>query len=149
MQRMNGERLAYVVVPIAGEVKRTVYTMEPKYKRGKKAGRNEEIIGYEMTPKEVVLPGGYLVFHPMGHTIRVRNDEELRRLGYDEPPEVIDMDPMVTAQSLLGKVLHAQSDDQRTGAFDNLADQVIAMARRVSGPIRVHGLIEPAMEAEA
>ena len=48
----------------------------------RKDGRNEE--------KQVKVPYGYNVYFPAGHSIRVRTDEELKRLGFDRPAELID-----------------------------------------------------------
>ena len=47
----------------------------------RKDGRNEEIT--------VEVPYGYNVYFPAGHSIRVRTAEELHRLGYDKPAELI------------------------------------------------------------
>lgn len=47
-------------------------------------GRNVE--------KEVEVPYGFNVYFPAGHSIRVRDEAELKRLGYDAPAELIDED---------------------------------------------------------
>lgn len=67
-------------------------------------GRNVE--------KEVEVPAGYMVYFPAGHSIRVRTDEELKRLGYDQPAELIDEDGEVvgtTQQMSLKKNVAARS----------------------------------------
>jgi len=40
----------------------------------------------------VQVPYGYDVYFPAGHSIRVRTDEEMQRLGFMDPPDLIDMD---------------------------------------------------------
>jgi hypothetical protein len=42
--------------------------------------------------KKVEVPYGYNVYFPAGHSIRVRTNDELRRLGFDVPAELIDED---------------------------------------------------------
>jgi hypothetical protein len=37
-------------------------------------------------------PAGYMVFFPRGHSIRVRNTNELKRLGFHKQPGLVDMD---------------------------------------------------------
>lgn len=39
---------------------------------------------------DVEVPAGYMVFFPRGHSMRVRNDAELARLGFDNPANLID-----------------------------------------------------------
>lgn len=34
----------------------------------------------------------YMVFFPSGHSIRIRGEEELKRLGFDKDPTMIDME---------------------------------------------------------
>jgi hypothetical protein len=75
---------------------------------------------------EVEVPYGYNVYFPAGHSIRVRTTEELKRLGFDVPAELIDEDGEVvgtTQQMSLKKNvnLRAQASKRRkaeTGAID-------------------------------
>lgn len=55
-----------------------------KYRRNMATGMNEAY--------ETEVPAGYMVYFPAGHSIRVGSVEELHRLGYDAPPDLIDMD---------------------------------------------------------
>lgn len=55
-----------------------------KYRRNAETGMNEQYTEQE--------PYGFNVYFPHGHSIRVRDEAELHRLGYDVPPELIDMD---------------------------------------------------------
>lgn len=72
------------------------------------------------TEKEVDVPYGFNVYFPAGHSIRVRTEEELRRLGYDRPAELIDEDGEVvgsTAQQTLKRnVQHRASASKRRKA---------------------------------
>jgi len=38
---------------------------------------------------KVEVPYGYNVYFPAGHSIRVRTDEELERLGFNKPAELV------------------------------------------------------------
>lgn len=80
-------------------------------------GRNVE--------KEVEVPYGFNVYFPAGHSIRVRTEEELHRLGYDTPAELIDEDGEVVgttaAMSLKKHVQRTAGASKRradTGAID-------------------------------
>ena len=68
-------------------------------------GRNVE--------KEVQVPYGYNVYFPAGHSIRVRTEDELRRLGYDVPAELIDEDGEVVGTTQQSLKKHVQ---RRAGA---------------------------------
>lgn len=95
MQQQN-VRPRYEVERLEGEVTETHVVRED--------GRNVE--------KEVKVPAGYMVYFPAGHSIRVRDDEELKRLGYDQPAELIDEDGEVvgtTQQMSLKKNVAARS----------------------------------------
>lgn len=42
--------------------------------------------------KQVKEFGGYMVYFPRGHSIRIRDRETLRRLGFDRQPGFVDME---------------------------------------------------------
>ena len=46
----------------------------------------------KFTQKEETVPKGYMVYFPSGHSIRVRSMAEMRRLGFDQSPNLIDME---------------------------------------------------------
>lgn len=50
-------------------------------------GENKEIIS-----EEIEEDFGYMVYFPNGSSIRVRTDAELKRLGFDKPATLVDMD---------------------------------------------------------
>jgi hypothetical protein len=76
--------------------------------------------------KEVEVPHGYNVYFPAGHSIRVRTKEELERLGYDQPAELIDEDGEVvgsTAQQTLKRnVQHRAAASKRRKAHTTGVD---------------------------
>lgn len=75
---------------------------------------------------EVEVPYGYNVFFPQGHSMRVRTDAELERLGFDRPAELIDEDGEVvgsTAQQTLKRnVQHRQAASKRRKAHTTAVD---------------------------
>ena len=77
--------------------------------------------------KKVKVPYGYNVYFPAGHSIRVRTKEELQRLGYDTPAELIDEetgDIVGTTQqhSLKRNVQHRAAASKRKNAHTNGVD---------------------------
>lgn len=41
---------------------------------------------------EETVPKGFMVYFPAGHSIRIRHMVEMRRLGFDQAPNLIDME---------------------------------------------------------
>jgi hypothetical protein len=81
-------RKPYEVTGLPGMFKRTVYEVvytEITLRNGNKKMRAK------MVPKQVLEAAGYLVKFPSGHSIRVSSQEELRRLGFDAEPGLVDM----------------------------------------------------------
>lgn len=67
---------AFAVKKLDGEVERTIIGRDSKGER---------------TTKVTKVPAGYLVMFPAkGHSIRVANDAELKRLGFDRTIDLID-----------------------------------------------------------
>lgn len=82
-------------------------------------GRNVE--------KEVEVPYGFNVYFPAGHSIRVRTDEELRRLGFDSPAELIDEETgdvvgSTAQQTLKRNVQHRAAASKRRKAHTTAVD---------------------------
>lgn len=119
---MNGSRLAYVVVPIEGNVIRKVNT----YKKDK-----------GLIEKFVEQPGGYMVYFPRGHVLRLRDKAELRRYKLDKPPRIINIEGLADPNSPIGRVLLAQDEAGRQGAMADLEKQVMQLAQAKSGKIEV------------
>ena len=85
----------------------------------RKDGRNEET--------QVEVPYGYNVYFPAGHSIRVRTDAELKRLGFDKPAELVDEETGdvvgSTAQSTLKRnVQHRAAASSRRKAHTTEVD---------------------------
>lgn len=81
------------------------YEVEPllspvEAKRAKYNGNG--ILGHEIVEE----PGGYMVYFPKGHSIRVRTRAELERLGFHKKPKRVAMDVDVDT--------HEEEDDPQT-----------------------------------
>lgn len=81
-------------------------------------GRNVE--------EDVKVPYGYNVYFPAGHSMRVATDEELKRLGFDRPAELINEDGDTVGstahQSLKRNVRHRQEASKRRSASTSNVD---------------------------
>lgn len=75
MQQMN-VKPAFEVEILEGTKKRTVHMM----------------VEGELTTKTIEEPLGYMVYFPSGHSMRVRNHNELKKLGFDRAPNLVDME---------------------------------------------------------
>jgi len=67
----------YIVQKLDGKRKRTIASPTEKG-------------GFDYN--EIEEPAGYMVFFPSGSSIRVRTDDELKRLGFDSPANLVDME---------------------------------------------------------
>lgn len=86
------------------------------------AGGKKRIVR-ERIEAEEEEPFGYMAYFPLGHSIRVRNMEELRRLGLDRQPGLVDMDTgheitpdrekISVKEMVARKTAHAQRRTQR------------------------------------
>lgn len=76
----------YEVEPLKGTVKRPVtrVSLVEDEDTGKKVFKREETFVEE--------PAGYMVYLANGGSLRVRNDAELKRLGFDAPATLVDME---------------------------------------------------------
>jgi len=77
--------------------------------------------------KTVEVPYGYNVYFPAGHSMRVRDDAEMKRLGFDRPPELIDQDTgdvvgSTEPTSLKRNVQHRKDASARRKAHTNATD---------------------------
>lgn len=123
--QMSGTRLAYVVVPLPGKVKRDVYLLNPK----------SNPRGMDDTVKEREEPAGYMVYFPRGHAIRLKSMKELKHYKLDGPPNIINIQGLHDPKSPLGKLIAAQDDNARRGAMEDMQTAVIRMATAKTGPI--------------
>lgn len=85
----------------------------------REGGRNVE--------KKVEVPYGFDVFFPAGHSIRVRDEAELARLGFDQPADLIDEDGEVVGKVQMSLKNHVQ---RRAGASTRRADTGAVDARQ-------------------
>lgn len=132
---MSGARLSYVVVPIDGEVVRPVH----RYSKDK-----------GITVSNEKQPGGFLVYFPRGHAIRIRDKAELKRYKLDKKPRIINLQGLNDPNSAIGQLIASQDDAARQGAMVNLERQVMALATAQSGrvlmPEQVQQIEEDDME---
>ncbi len=80
LQPQQNIKPQYIVQKIEGTVPHTTAKVDQKSKDG----------GFVYVTADE--PGGWMVFFPSGSSIRVRTDDELVRLGFDSPANLIDMD---------------------------------------------------------
>ena len=126
---MRGARLAYAVVKLRGTVKRFVYDYDVK-----KGG---------LVSKEVEQPAGYLVYFPMGHAVRVKDEVELAQIRFNGEPLAPDgevfanMDGINSPNSKIGKLMRTQDKDNHTKLQQNFVDDVVKLVRARSGEITV------------
>lgn len=66
-----------------------------EYKRVKRMGRRATdgiTKGLLFADEVVVIPKAWDVYFPSGHSVRIEDEQEMYRLGYLEPPPMIDME---------------------------------------------------------
>lgn len=71
----NAPQPAFTVRKLEGEVERSIFFYDEKGKRQTKKAKE---------------PIGYVVSFSKGHSIRIKNDAELARLGYDQTIPLVD-----------------------------------------------------------
>jgi hypothetical protein len=116
----SSARLAYVVTELKGTVKRPVHFWT-------KDG------GLQMRMED--QPGGFLVFCPRGHVVRLRDQKELEWYGVHRAAPVVNLQGLHSPNSPAGKLLAAQNDEERRAAFLDLKKAVIALATAKTGQV--------------
>lgn len=117
---MTGARLAYVVVPLDGTVERETCKWDAKSK--------------QVIKKMEKQPGGFMVYFPRGHALRM-SAEQLKHYRLNDEPSIINMTGLHDPKSPIGKLMRAQDDQQRRSAMFSLEKAVIALATAKSGAI--------------
>jgi|TARA_Y100001951_G_scaffold78352_1_gene65875 hypothetical protein len=102
----------YIVQKLDGKRKRTVASPA---KKG----------GFDY--KDVEEPAGYMVFFPSGSSIRIRTDDELKRLGFDSPANLVDMESGEVVGSMKDMSFHTMTNflpdaEQDTSIIDNATE---------------------------
>ena len=133
MAVMQGTRLAYVVTPLPGKVKREQCVMEERPAGKHKDGSPRMM--HELKRVEVEEPAGYMVYMPRGHAVRVRTLADLKRYGIDKEANIVNLDGLMDRNSPLGRLVMEQDQAARQGAFQDLKKAVIALATRKSGTV--------------
>lgn len=129
IQTMAGARLAYVVVALEGTVKREVTSWS------KKAG---------LVKKLVEVPAGFMVYFPRGHALRIVDKAMLERYGLNGEPNIINMQGLHDPRSPVGKLMTAQDESVRQGAYADLEQMVIRLATAKTGPVLLPEQLERA-----
>lgn len=129
----GGTRLAYTVVKLEGTVERDVCEYVTPSNATKKANGRKARAGIVF--KKITVPAGYLVYFPRGHVIRFRDEDHLAQYGLDKQPNVINMQGLHNPNSPIGKLMLAQDEQGRRGAYENMEQQVIRLATAKTGPV--------------
>jgi len=109
MTQLQVIKPAYEVHPFSGTTKRRVYGFDKKSR--------------QLTVEEVDAEGGYMVYFPKGHSIRVFDDEHLKVLGFDQPAKLIDMETGEESGEAHGSLRqHSRRVTRRTKSGENLDD---------------------------
>ena len=131
----SGTRLAYVVVPLEGEVERPQYQMVARQIGFSSDGRTPRFT-HEMKQIMKKEPAGFMVYFPRGHAIRIRTREELREFNLDvEDIPLVSLTGLNDPKSEIGKLLSAQDDKQRKVAWDSLENKTIRLATARTGTV--------------
>ena len=77
--------------------------------------------------KEIEEPAGYMVFFPSGSSIRFRTDDELKRLGFDSPANLVDMESGEIVGSMKDMSFHTMTSflpdaEQETSITETATD---------------------------
>lgn len=126
----HGGRFKYIVIPIKGKVKRVQYGFETK--EVGKDERGNPRFQHTMVKNIVEQPGGYMVYCPMGHVVRL-TERQLRRYKLNRPPGLADMRGRY-GDTPAGKTFGEQAEAiNRDGMVKNLELMTVHLATRKTG----------------
>jgi hypothetical protein len=134
MFAQGGARLSYVVVKLEGTVKRSV-TRWDKKKR-------------EIVKEFIDQPAGYMVYFPMGHCLRMRDKAQLKQYNLHRKPRIINLEGLHDPNSPIGKMMMADDDEIRRGAYADLEKLVIRMATAKTGSVLMPEQVEGGLSLE-
>ena len=80
---MSNIRPRYEVHKLEGKVEHEIFKMRVDDEGKPSGGFESEVVDED---------AGWMVYFPSGSSIRVRNEEELKRLGFDKSADLVDMD---------------------------------------------------------
>jgi len=124
LTRIPGARFSHVVVKIDAKVTRTAY----KFEKDKKGMQH-------LVPYEKEQDGGFMVYFPRGHAIRIPNEEMLKHYGLHREPRIINMSGLHDPNSPVGKMLLAQDQETRDAGYEDLKKMVVRLATARSGNV--------------
>lgn len=125
---LQGTRLSFVVREITEPVKRKKYFLEGKTIVDARTGLKKT--KFTRVERLVEEPGGFMVYFPRGHCIRLKDRAALRKYKLDQKPQLINLQGLSDPNSPLGQLMAAQDKDERAFAWDLLEKQVIQLATR-------------------
>lgn len=114
----GGSRLAYVVVALQNDVQRYQTRWD------KEKGLQQVLVSE---------PGGYMVYFPRGHALRIADKERLRFFHLDRPARLINLAGLNDPNSVIGRLLSQQDDKGRINSFRDLEKAVIQLATAKTG----------------
>lgn len=117
---LKGTRLEFVIVPIEENVKRKQFRLVPVGK-----GRDGRPLRHERKEEIVEQPGGYMVYFPRGHCIRLKDKKELARYRLDREAKIISLEGLYDPNTPLGQMISSQDETARGRAFQSLEQKVI------------------------
>lgn len=129
MVGMRGTRLEFVAVPIKEPVKRVVVSLVP---RGK--NKDGKVTNHDWKREVREQEGGYMVYFPRGHVLRIKNLKMLKFYGLDRQPRIINMEGLNDPNTPFGKFMSAQDAETRHNAWGEMEQKVIKAAQFKSGP---------------
>lgn len=144
---MNGSRLAYVVVPLKGNVVRDQIELVEKPAGRYKDGTVRNTFSMKRVPKEE--PAGFMVYFPRGHALRFKSMDQLKQYNLDKKPHIINLEGLNDPNSPIGRLLAEQDENSRRGAFQTLEQSVIKLATAKTGHILMpEQVARPKVESE-
>lgn len=114
-------RMAFVVIPLEGKVKRTKITFVDKTPKGAKVPH------HEMKREAREVDAGFMVYFPNGHALRL-SAKRLTSLGLDKAAPIANMDGLHSPETPIGRLMLAQTNQARETAFRDLQQETIALA---------------------
>jgi hypothetical protein len=117
----TGTRLAYVVRPLEGTVEREIVVFDKKNGEG-------------LVRKMRKVPAGNMVYFPRGHVLRL-TDAQLKFYKLDRKPRMINIQGLNDPNSPIGKMINAQDEEERHGAYLDLEKSVMQLATAMTGSV--------------
>lgn len=116
-------REAFAVKPLDGKVRRKVIKYSRELLKQEADGRC--VYAYHRDEKFIDEPAGYMVVLARGDVLRVRNEQELVRLGFGDPASRIDMDTGEVYEEPQMSLLQQAEIRAQTSRFVNFVQETV------------------------